>query len=165
MGPDPVPGDRAAAPPSPRWKRMREDSGPALSGPEFRIPTAKWQYRGTKTASPTGAAEGQGRLEALRPAPTPEPSVPAEPELASAAAGPRPADAATEAGQTDEAAAPELADAAAEPETAGAPNSLGPADAAAERVPANAMAEVKQAAGPAADAGSSGAAGGQGLEE
>ena len=49
MGPDSAPVDRAAAPPSPRRKRRREDSGPALPDPEFRLPAAKWQYRGTTT--------------------------------------------------------------------------------------------------------------------
>ncbi|XP_062198860.1 predicted GPI-anchored protein 58 [Phragmites australis] len=143
MGPDPAPGDLAVAPPSPRWKRMREDSGPELSGPEFRIPAAKWQYRGTKTAPPAGAAEGQGRPEAPRPAPVPELSAPAEPGLASAAAGPRPVDTATETGQTDGAAVPELADAVAEPEPVDAMSLPGPADAVAERVPADAAAETE----------------------
>ena len=50
MGPDPAPGDHAAAPLNPRRKRRREDSGPAPSSPEFRILATKWQYRGTTTA-------------------------------------------------------------------------------------------------------------------
>ncbi|XP_062230113.1 uncharacterized protein LOC133927701 [Phragmites australis] len=148
MGPDPAHGDGAAAPPSPRRKRMREDSGPALSGPEFRISATKWQYRGTKTAPLAGAAEGQERPKAPRPAPAPEPSAPAEPGLASSTAGPRPADAAAEAGQTDATAAPELADAAAEPEPTGVTSLLGPADAVAERVPADAAAEAETQPSP-----------------
>ncbi|XP_062227497.1 vegetative cell wall protein gp1-like [Phragmites australis] len=65
IGPDPAPGERVAAPPSPRRKRRRVDSGSALAGPE----------------PPTGAPEAR---EAPAPALAPEPSRPAEPGQAGA---------------------------------------------------------------------------------
>ncbi|XP_062203803.1 uncharacterized protein LOC133906013 [Phragmites australis] len=75
---------------------------------------------------PTGAAESQGRPEAPRPTPAPEPSAPkpsapAEPGLASTAA---------ESGLTGAAAVP-------------GPAELGPADVAAETGPADAAAETE----------------------
>ncbi|XP_062203816.1 predicted GPI-anchored protein 58 [Phragmites australis] len=143
LGPNPAPGDHAAAPPNPRWKRRREDSGLAPSSPKFRIPAAKWQYRKPTATPPTGAVEGQGRPKAPRHAPAPEPSAPAEPGLASAAMGPGQTDTAAETGQTNAAVVPELADAAAEPEPADAMSLLGPADVATGRVPTDAVAETE----------------------
>ncbi|XP_062205210.1 uncharacterized protein LOC133907215 [Phragmites australis] len=42
--------DSAVAPQSPPPKRRWEDSGPKPSGPEYKIPESRWQYRRPKTA-------------------------------------------------------------------------------------------------------------------
>ncbi|XP_062201997.1 uncharacterized protein LOC133904516 [Phragmites australis] len=125
LGPDSAPGDHAAAPQNPRWKRRREDFGPTPSSPEFRILAARWQYRRPTTTPPTGVAESQGRPEAPRSAPAlepsaPEPSAPAEPGLESAVAEPRLAGAAE----------PGPADAATETETQSPPECSAPSEPA-----------------------------------
>ncbi|XP_062224507.1 predicted GPI-anchored protein 58 [Phragmites australis] len=141
LGTDPVPGNHAVAPQNPRQKRRSEDSGPAPSSPEFRIPAARWQYRRPTTTPPTGAVEGQGQPKAPRPAPAPEPSAPVEPGLASAAAWPGPADTTAETGLTDAAGVPGPTDTATEP--VDAMSLLGPTDVAAEKGLADAAAETE----------------------